>query len=314
MKKKRKEKEQAERIQNQSQFDNNIKMFFQSSTLILLLLITFNTPIKSSKNCKLDYDRHKKRYDYPLTYHCSNLNSLSNGLLKTNEISKKKLPLKISSSSNLHIHREICGYHRQKYLLVLLIESSYVRTIGSRAFSCHTLRVLSISHTKFALSLLPDDIFLHAYQLQTIRFVHTNIKRLPSSLENLSNLTELILDGEHSLIAYPSIENLISLRYLHIFTSLNYFPLNYVDHLNSFPHIKIVHFGSRTINMFPKEIFRLAGYHLTDVSLYSENITCRTCKSDWFKTTAKTVMLYGWINRTKDQFRSANFHSITEAA
>jgi hypothetical protein len=63
--------------------------------------------------------------------------------------------------------------------------------------------------------------------------------------------------------------------------------------------------------MFPRELFHLNGYQLTDVSLYSENITCKTCKSDWFKTIVKTLMLYGWANRTKEQFTNKNFHLIT---
>ncbi|CAF0750811.1 unnamed protein product [Rotaria sordida] len=287
-------------------------MFFQEFIFILCLLIIFIIPIKSTENCNIDYDRYKRSYGYSQTYHCSNLYSLSNDLLQTKDISEKKLPLKITKSPNLHIHTEICGQHQQQYLLGLLIESSYIHSIGSRAFSCRTLRVISISHTQFSLTILPDDIFLNAYQLQTIRLVNTNIKHLPSSLENLSNLTELILDDMHSLIDYPSIEYLSNLRYLHIFTSLNYFPLNYVDHLNRLSHIQIIHFGSRTINIFPKELFHLNGYQLTDVSLYSENITCRTCKSDWFKTIAKTLMIYGWTNRTKDQFRNKNFHLITK--
>jgi hypothetical protein len=219
--------------------------------------------------------------------------------------------LKITSSPNLHIHTEICGQEQQQYLLGILIESSTIRSIGSRAFSCRTLRVLSISHTEFSLKILPDDIFENAYQLQTVRLIQTNIERLPSSLENLSNLTELILDDMHSLIAYPSIEHLSQLRYLHLFTSLNYFPLDYIEHLNSLAHIQIVHFGSRTIDMFPRELFHLNGYQLTDVSLYSENITCQACKSDWFKTIVKTLMLYGWANRTKEQFMNKNFHLIT---
>jgi hypothetical protein len=219
--------------------------------------------------------------------------------------------LKITSSLNLHIHTQICGEQQQQYLLGLLIESSYIRSIGSQAFSCRTLRVLSISNTEFSSKILPDNIFENAYQLQTIRLIQINIERLPSSLENLSNLTELILDDMHSLIAYPSIEHLSQLRYLHLFTSLNYFPIDYIEHLNSLSHIQIVHFGSRTIDMFPRELFHLNGYQLTDVSLYSENITCHTCKSDWFKTIVKTLMFYGWTNRTKEQFTNKNFHLIT---
>jgi len=286
-------------------------MFFQWFTIVLYILISFIIPIKSTENCNIDYDRYKRSYGYSLTYHCSNLHSLSNDLLQTKEISEKKLPLKITASRNLHIQKELCGQYQQQYLLGLLIESSHIHSIGSRAFSCRTLRVLSISHTQFSSKILPDDIFLNAYQLQIIRFIHINIKSLPSSLENLSNLTELILDDMHSLIAYPSIEHLINLRYLHIFTSLNYFPLNYIENLNSLSHIQIVHFGSRTIDIFPRELFHLNGYQLTDVSLYSENITCQTCKSDWFKTIVKTLMLYGWANRTKEQFTNKNFHLIT---
>jgi hypothetical protein len=290
---------------------NNKKMFFRWLTFILCLLITFILSINSTGNCSLDYDRYKRSYGYSLTYHCLNLHTLSNQLLQTKDISVKKLPLKISASPNLHIQTEICGQHYQQYLLGLLIESSHIRSIGSRAFSCRTLRVLSISHTQFSSTILPDDIFLQAHQLQTIRLVRVNLERLPSSLESLSNLTELILDDMHSLIAYPSIEYLVNLRYLHIFTSINYFPLNYIEQLNSLSHIKIVHFGSRTIDIFPRELFHLNGYQLTDVSLYSENITCQTCKTDWFKTIVKTLMLYGWANRTKDQFTNKNFHLIT---
>jgi hypothetical protein len=286
-------------------------MFFQWFTFVLYILIKFILPIKSNENCNIDYDRYKRSYGYSLTYHCSNLNLLSNELLQTKAILEKKLPLKITTSQNLNIQTEICGQNQQQYLLGLLIESSHIRSIGSRAFSCRTLRVLSISHTQFSSTILPDDIFLNAYQLQTIRLININIERLPSSLENLSNLTELILDDMHSLIAYPSIEYLINLRYLHIFTSLNYFPINYIENLNSFSHIQIIHFGSRTLDMFPRELFHLNGYQLTDVSLYSENITCKTCKSDWFKTIVKTLMLYGWANRTKEQFTNKNFHLIT---
>jgi hypothetical protein len=287
-------------------------MFFQWYTFVLYILINFILPIKSTENCSIEYDRYKRSYGYSLTYSCSNLHSLSNELLKSKPISEKKLPLKITSSSNLHIHTQICGqYEQQQHLLGLLIESSHIHSIGSKAFSCRTLRVLSISHTEFSSKILPDDIFENAYQLQTIRFIQINIERLPSSLENLSNLTELILDDMHSLLSYPSIEHLSHLRYLHLFTSLNYFPLNYIEHLNSLSHIQIVHFGSRTIDIFPRELFHLNGYQLTDVSLYSENITCQTCKSDWFKTIVKTLMLYGWANRTKEQFTNKNFHLIT---
>jgi hypothetical protein len=286
-------------------------MFFQWFTFVLYILIIFIIPIKSTENCNIEYDRYKRSYGYSLTYHCSDLRLLSNDFLRTKPIAEKKLPLKITASQNLHIHTEICGQSQQQYLLGLLIESSYIRSIDSRAFSCRTLRVLSISHTQFSSRILPDDIFLHANQLQTIRFIHLNIERLPSSLENLSNLTELILDDMHSLINYPSIETLFNLRYLHIFTSLNYFPLHYIENLNSLSHIQIVHFGSRTIDIFPRELFHLNGYQLTDVSLYSENITCQTCKSDWFKTIVKTLMLYGWTNRTKEQFTNKNFHLIT---
>jgi hypothetical protein len=286
-------------------------MFFQWYTFVLCILIRFIRPIQSTENCSIEYDRYKRSYGYSLTYHCSNLHTLSNDLLITKPISEKKLPLKITSSSNLHIHTQICGEQQQQYLLGLLIESSYIRSIGSQAFSCRTLRVLSISNTEFSSKILPDNIFENAYQLQTIRLIQINIERLPSSLENLSNLTELILDDMHSLIAYPSIEHLSQLRYLHLFTSLNYFPIDYIEHLNSLSHIQIVHFGSRTIDMFPRELFHLNGYQLTDVSLYSENITCHTCKSDWFKTIVKTLMFYGWTNRTKEQFTNKNFHLIT---
>jgi hypothetical protein len=286
-------------------------MFFSWFTFSFCLSITFVIPLKSTENCNLDYDRYKQSYGYSLTYHCSNLHTLSNDLLQVKDISEKKLPLKISASPNLRIHRELCGQYQQQYLLGLLIESSHIHSIDSRAFSCRTLRVLSISHTKFSSAVLPDDIFVGANQLQTIRLVNVNLQRLPLSLDNLSNLTELILDDMHSLLAYPSIEHLSHLRYLHIFTSLNYFPLNYIEHLNSLTHIQIIHFGSRTIDIFPRELFHLNGYQLTDVSLYSENITCQTCKTDWFKTIAKTLMLYGWINRTKEQFTNKNFHLIT---
>jgi hypothetical protein len=287
-------------------------MFFRWFTFILCLLIPFLLSIKSTaENCSIDYDRYKRSYGYSLTYHCTNLYSLSNALLQTKDIAEKKLPLKISTSQNLRIHTEICGQNQQQYLLGLLIESSRIHSVGSRAFSCRTLRVLSISHTHFSLTILPDDIFLDAHQLQTIRLVNVNIERLPTSLAALSNLTELILDDMHSLIAYPSIEHLVNLRYLHIFTSLNYFPLNYIEHLNSLSHIQIIHFGSRTIDIFPRELFHLNGYQLTDVSLYSENITCQSCKTDWFKTIVKTLMLYGWANRTKEQFTNKNFHLIT---
>jgi hypothetical protein len=286
-------------------------MLFQWFTLILYISFTFILPIKSTENCTIEYDRYKRSYGYSLTYHCSNLHSLSNTLVQTKAISEKKLPLKITASPNLHIEKEICGQYQQQYLLGLLIESSHIRSINSRAFSCRTLRVLSITNTQFSSTILPDDIFENAYQLQTIRLIHINIARLPTSLENLSNLTELILDDLHSLIAYPSIEFLFNLRYLHIFTSLNYFPLNYIENLNRLTHIQIVHFGSRTIDIFPRELFHLNGYQLTDVSLYSENITCQTCKSDWLKTIVKTLMLYGWANRTKEQFTNKNFHLIT---
>ncbi|CAF0786498.1 unnamed protein product [Adineta steineri] len=288
-------------------------MLFRWSIFIhFCLLIIFIEPIKSSENCSIDYDRYKRSYGYSLTYHCTNLQTLSYDLLQTKPIADKKLPLKITASPNLHIHKEICGYHQKQHLLGLLIDSSHIRSIDSRAFSCRTLRVLSISHTQFTSPNLPDDLFLNASQLQTIRLVHVNIARLPTSLETLSNLTELILDDMHSLLAYPSIENLISLRYLHIFTSLNYFPLNYIEILNSLTHIQIIHFGSRTIDTFPRELFHLNGYQLTDVSLYSENITCQSCKIDWFKTIVKTLMLYGWANRTKEQFVNKNFHLITK--
>lgn len=289
-------------------------MFLQQLiSIYCLFTILIIKPIKSTENnCSINYDRYKRSYGYSLTYHCSKLRSLSNELLQAKEISEKKLPLKITQSSLLHIHGDLCGSSQQQYLLGLLIESSHVQSIGSRAFSCRTLRTISISNTQFVFPILPDDLFTDAYQLQTIRFVNVNIKRLPSSIESLSNLTELILDDMHSLAVYPSIEHLSSLRYLHIFTSLNYFPLDYVDHLNLLSHIQIIHLGSRTINIFPKELFHLNGYQLTDVSLYSENITCRTCKTDWFKTIAKTLMIYGWANRTRDQFRNKNFHLITK--
>lgn len=305
--------EMYEKSQNASYIDHKKKkrMFFQRFAFILCILIPFIKPVKSNESCNIDYDRYKRSYGYSLTYHCTNLHSLSNDLLQSKPILEKKLPLKITASQNLHIQKDLCGQSQHQYLLGLLIESSHIRSVGSRAFSCRSLRVLSISHTQFSSKILPDDIFLNAYQLQTIRFININIERLPSSLESLSNLTELILDDMHSLIDYPSIENLLSLRYLHIFTSLNYFPLNYIENLNSLSHIQIVHFGSRTIDMFPRELFHLNGYQLTDVSLYSENITCQTCKSDWFKTIVKTLMLYGWANRTKEQFTNKNFHLIT---
>lgn len=277
----------------------------------LCLVQVWTIRANTNGQCKFDYDRYKRSYGYSLTYHCNDLQSLSYELLQSKEIAEKKLPLKISSSANLHIQSQICGPHQHQYLLGLLIESSHVRSIGSRAFSCRTLRVLSISQTHFISSALPDDVFLDASQLQTLRLVQVNLQRLPSSLELLSNLTELILDEMHSLLDYPAIENLFSLRYFHIFTSLNYFPMHYIENLNRLPHIQIVHFGSRTIDSFPRELFHLNGYQLTDVSLYSENITCQTCKSDWFKTIVKTLMLYGWANRTKDQFTNKNFHLIT---
>ena len=286
-------------------------MFLQWLILGQCLLISWIVSVRSAENCHLDYDRYKRSYGYSLTYHCTNLPSLSRDLLQLKEIAEKKLPLKISASSNLHIQAQICGTQQQHYLLGLIIESSNIRSVGPQALSCRTLRVLSISQTHLTSSILPDDIFLHAYQLQTVRLVQVNLQRLPSSLELLSNLTELILDDMHSLIAYPSIEHLVNLRYLHIFTSLNYFPLNYVEGLNRLTHIQIIHFGSRTIDSFPRELFHLNGYQLTDVSLYSENITCQTCKSDWFKTIVKTLMLYGWANRTKEQFTNKNFHLIT---
>ena len=287
-------------------------MFFRwwiSSFVCLFTLTVAQTNLKGG--CQLDYDRYKRSYGYSLTYHCTNFPSLSHELLQRKEIAEKKLPLKISSSPNLDIQSQICGPHQHQYLLGLLIESSHVRSVGSRAFSCRTLRVLSISNTDFVSSTLPDDIFLDAGQLQTLRLVNVNLQRLPSSVELLSNLTELILDEMHSLIDYPSIESLGQLRYLHIFTSLNYFPMHYIDYLNRLAHMQIFHFGSRTIDSFPRELFHLNGYQLTDVSLYSENITCQTCKSDWFKTIVKTLMLYGWANRTKEQFTNKNFHLIT---
>ena len=286
-------------------------MFLQGLLFGLCLLISWVSSVRSVESCHLDYDRYKRSYGYSLTYHCTNLPSLSHELLQVKDISEKKLPLKISGSSNLHIQSQICGPQQQQYLLGLIIESSNIRSVGKEAFSCRALRVLSITQTQLASSVFPDDIFLHAYQLQTVRLVQVNLQRLPSSLERLSNLTELILDEMHSLIAYPSIEHLVNLRYLHIFTSLNYFPLNYIESLNGLTHIQIVHFGSRTIDSFPRELFHLNGYQLTDVSLYSENITCQTCKSDWFKTIVKTLMLYGWANRTKEQFTNKNFHLIT---
>ena len=287
------------------------KMFFRWYIFALSIFVRLFLSIESSENCSIEYDRYKRSYGYSLTYHCSNLYSLSYELLRTKPIAEKKLPLKITDSLNLQIHREICGPLQQEYLLGLLIESSHIRSIGSRAFSCRTLRVLSISHSEFSSKILPDDLFEDASQLQTLRLIHLNIERLPSSIENLSNLTELILDDMHSLLAYPSIEHLHHLRYLHLFTSLNYFPLKYIENLNRLSHIQIVHFGSRTIDIFPRELFHLNGYQLTDVSLYSENITCQTCKSDWLKTIVKTLMLYGWANRTKEQFTNKNFHLIT---
>ena len=286
-------------------------MFSRWYIFALYIFLRLILSIESSENCSIEYDRYKRTYGYSLTYHCSNLHSLSYELLRTKPIAEKKLPLKITNSPNLRIQREICGPLEQQHLLGLLIESSHIRSIGSKAFSCRTLRVLSISHTEFSSKTLPDDLFENAYQLQTLRLIHLNIERLPSSLQNLSNLTELILDDMHSLLAYPSIEHLHHLRYLHLFTSLNYFPLQYIENLNRLSHIQIVHFGSRTIDMFPRELFHLNGYQLTDVSLYSENITCHTCKSDWLKTIVKTLMLYGWANRTKEQFTNKNFHLIT---
>lgn len=293
-------------------FSSLYKMYFRF--LLLLFLSQFIESTQSSENCSIEYDRYKRSYGYSLTYHCTNLPLLSHGLLQTKDIADKKLPLKITSSSNLRIQQEICGENHQQYLLGLLIESSHIRSVESRAFSCRTLRVLSISDTQFTSPIVPDDIFLDAFQLQTLRLVNVNLERLPTSLESLSNLTELVLDEMHSLIAYPSIEDLYSLRYFHIFTSLNYFPLHYIEHLNSLSHIQIIHFGSRTIDIFPRELFHLNGYQLTDVSLYSENITCQSCKTDWFKTIVKTLMLYGWTNRTKDQFTNKNFHLITKTS
>ncbi|UJR33589.1 hypothetical protein I4U23_021026 [Adineta vaga] len=289
-------------------------MFVQWFFLLLVVFSQFIVHTQSIENCSIEYDRYKQSYGYSLTYHCTNLASLSNDLLQTKDIAEKKLPLKITSSLNLHIQREICGPQQQQYLLGLLIESSHIRSIKSRAFSCRTLRVLSISQTQFSSPILPDDIFLDAFQLQTIRLVNVNIERLPTSLEGLSNLTELILDDMHSLIAYPAIEDLINLRYFHIFTSLNFFPLNYIEDLNNLAHIQIIHFGSRTLDIFPRELFHLNGYQLTDVSLYSENITCQSCKTDWFKTIVKTLMLYGWANRTAEQFTNKNFHLITKTS
>ena len=72
-------------------------MFFQWFCFILYILSTFILPIKSNENCNIDYDRHKRSYGYSLTYHCSNLNLLSNDLLQIKDISEKKLPLKITS-------------------------------------------------------------------------------------------------------------------------------------------------------------------------------------------------------------------------
>ena len=286
-------------------------MLSRSLILSLGLLTTLCVRTASTTNCNLDYDRYKRSYGYSLTYHCENLRVLSSDLVQVKDIAEKKLPLKISSSPNLHIRSEICGSHQQHYLLGLLIDSSHIQSVEARAFSCRTLRVLSISNTQFASAVLPDDVFQNSYQLQTIRLVNLNLQRLPTSLESLSNLTELILDDMHSLLAYPSIEHFVNLRYLHLFTSLNYFPLNYIENLNSLTHIQIFHFGSRTIDIFPRELFHLNGYQLTDVSLYSENITCQTCKSDWFKTIVKTLMLTGWANLTKEQFTNKNFHLIT---
>jgi hypothetical protein len=54
--------------------------------------------------------------------------------------------------------------------------------------------------------------------------------------------------------------------------------MNHIENLNSLSHIQIVHFGSRTIDIFPRELFHLNGYQLTDVSLYSENITKQLLK------------------------------------
>lgn len=276
-----------------------------------ILILIFLTKI-FAENCTLDYDRYKRSYGYSLTYHCTDLDQLSNELLQTKEIAIKKLPLKITSSTNLKIQTSLCGSNYDQYLLGLLIDSSHISSVGSQAFSCYTLRVLSISNTQFSSPILPDDIFLHAYQLQTLRLINLNLQHLPTSLENLSNLTELILDDMHSLLDYPTIDYLFNLRYLHIFTSLNYFPLNYIEILNSLSYIQIIHFGSKTIDIFPRELFHLNGYQLTDISLYSENITCQACKTDWFKTVVKTLMIYGWANRTRDQFTNKNFHLITK--
>lgn len=281
------------------------------STYTLIVSLVFIDLSVSATRCHLDYDRYRRSYGYSMTFHCQNLTVLSAHLVEEDNISEKKLPLKISSSPNLVIRENICGDDEQEYLLGLLIESSNIRSIGNRAFSCRTLRVLSITQTYFPAGSVPDDIFVNAYQLQTIRFSQVNLQRLPKSLELLSNLTELVLDDMHSLVTYPSIEHLLNLRYFHIFTSLNYFPLHYIDNLNSLVHIQVVHFGSRTIDSFPRELFHLNGYQLTDVSLYSENITCQTCKSDWFKTIVKTLMINGWLNRTKEQFSQKNVHLIT---
>ncbi|CAF0776139.1 unnamed protein product [Didymodactylos carnosus] len=262
-----------------------------------------STITASTKNCTLHYDRYKTLYSYSLTYHCQQVRSFPLSL-SISEIVEKKLPLKISKSSHLSIESYSC-----ENILWVIIESSQIEKIDKYAFSCKQLRLLSITDTNFTQpDQISDNIFHNAIQLQTIRLCRTNLKRLPMSIESLTNLTELILDDMYSLLSYPSIEKLTKLRYFHVFTNLNYFPLKYVEYLNNLHHIQIFHFGSRTIETFPKELFHLNGYQLTDISLYSENIQCSTCKTDWLKTIVKTLMLNGWYNRTRGLFPNKKFH------